>query len=136
PDMVITFTLSGYYDPDLKNAVMTAAGAPRPFATTSLISARRLLPDAYYSLVQDGKLVWNVSASILSQSGSPHELRNLSIFLPMAADGPELGRGRCRYPIEIEIAAGSVTVATALPEFTLTPNGLSLSAAFTGAAGT
>ena len=34
-DMVITFTLSGYYDPDLKNAVMTAAGAPRPFATTT-----------------------------------------------------------------------------------------------------
>jgi hypothetical protein len=135
-DMVITFTLSGYYDPDLKNAVVAAAAAPRPFATTSLISARQLLPDAYYSLVQDGKLVWDVSAPMLSQNGSPRELRNLSIFLLPAADGPELGRGRCRYPIEIEVAASSVRLATALPEFTLTPNGLTLNAALTGAAGT
>jgi hypothetical protein len=72
---------------------------------------------------------------MLSLGGSPHELRNLAIALPLAADGPELGRVSCRYPVQIEVASGTVTVLTALPEFTLTPNGLTLNGAFTGAAG-
>jgi hypothetical protein len=135
-DVLITFTLAGYYDPELKADVMAAASLPQSLATTSFISARRMLPDTYYSLVHYGKLDWAISERMLSLAGTPNELRNLAVVLPLAQNGLELGRCYCRYPVRIEVSPGAVNVPTALPQFSMTPNGLTLDCAFTGAAGT
>ena len=135
-DVLITFTLSGYYDPALKEAVTAAAATPRRFETTSVISAARVLPDSYYSLAKNGALNWNVSRDMLGLGGTPGVLHNLAIILALAQDGVDLGRCSCRYPIEIEItSAGQVKPITSLPAFTLTPNKLTLACAYIGAAG-
>jgi hypothetical protein len=135
-DMLISFALSGYYDSGLNDAVTTAASSQRPFATTSFISARRALPDSYYSLVHYGKLDWTLSERMLSLAGTPNELRNLAVVLPLVPNGLELGRCYCRYPVQLEVSSGAVNVLTTLPQFTMTPTGLTLNCAFTGPAGT
>jgi hypothetical protein len=135
-DVLVTFVLSGYYDAELKDAVMAVASSSRPLATTSFISARQVLPDAYYSLIHYGKLDWDISDRMLSLSGTPNQLRNLAVMLPLLPNGPEHGRCYCYYPIRIQVASGAVDVLTALPQFRLTLNGLTLEAAFTGPAST
>jgi hypothetical protein len=135
-DVLITFTLSGYYDSALKDAVVSAASAQRPFATTSLISARRTLPDAFYSLVHYGKLDWDVPERMLTLVGTPNELHNVAVILPLLPNGPELGRCYCRYPVRLDVSSGAVNILSALPEFTLVPNGLVLTGTFTGSAST
>ena len=135
-DVVITFVLSGYYDAELNDAVTAAAASARVLATTSYISARNTLPDAYYSLAHYGQLDWDISDRMLTLNGTPNELRNLGIMLPLVPDGPEIGRCYCHYPIQIQVASGTVNVLTVLPQFTTTPNGLTLNCAFTGPAGT
>jgi hypothetical protein len=133
-DVLITFTLSGYHDPELRAAVV--GRGRRDFAVTSVISARRVLPDAYHALVNDGRLHWDVSPRMLSLDGAPDRLRNLAVLLPPPPTGPELGRGYCRYDVRLVVDAGSVVVESALPEFTLAPNGLTLACAFHGDAAT
>ena len=95
-----------------------------------------MLPDAYYSLIHYGKLDWDISERMLSLAGTPNELRNLALMLPLLPAGPEHGRCYCYYPIRIQVRSGAVDVLTALPQFTLTPNGVTLEAAFTGPAST
>ncbi len=130
-DMLITFTLSGYYDPLLREAI-DQAGTPS-LATTSFISARAARPDAYYSLVHTGKLDWDISERMLTLTGTPDALRNLSVLLPLSPQSVEMGRCYCRYPVEIEIANnGTINIVTALPQFSLTANALSLRCTFTG----
>jgi peptidoglycan hydrolase-like protein with peptidoglycan-binding domain len=130
-DVLITFTLSGYYDPQLRAAI-DHAQAPS-LATTSFISARRALPDAYYSLVHTGKLAWDVPARMLTLTGTPDALRNLAVTLPLNPQGVELGRCYCRYPVEIDIAAdGTMNILTTFPQFTLISNALTLNGTFTG----
>jgi hypothetical protein len=131
-DVVITFSLVGYYDSDLKELVTNAASSGRAFATTSFISARRVLPDAFYSLAHNGNLNWAVTEDMLVSAGTPGTLRNLAVVLPLVQDGLEFGRCYCRYPVKIQISSGAVNVLTFLPEFTLSQNGLALSCAFTG----
>ncbi len=104
-DVLIIFTLSGYYDSALKDAVVNAASAQRPFATTSFISARRTLPDAYYSLTHYGKLDWDVPERMLTLVGTPSELHNVAVFLPLLPNGPELGRCYCRYPVRLDVSS-------------------------------
>ena len=98
------------------------------------MSARRALPDAYYSLVHYGKLDWVVSERMLTLNGTPNELRNLAVILALAPDGPELGRCYCHYSVEIQLASGTAKVLTALPQFTMALNGLVLNFAYTGTA--
>jgi hypothetical protein len=133
-DVLITFTLSGYYDPQLRDLIDRAP--VRSLATTAFISARRALPDAYYSLVHYGRLDWAISEQMLSLTGTPNELRNLAVLLPLVQNRVEIGRCYCRYPVQIEVSSGAVNVVTALPQFTMTPSGLTLNCAFTGPAGT
>jgi hypothetical protein len=134
-DVIVTFTLSGYYDRQFQSVV--GGAEPRNLARTSFVSARRTLPDAYYSLVHDGVLNWDISERMLSLTGTPNELRNLAVLLPLAANGPELGRCYCRYPVQVVVtAAGTASAANAMPSVTLTPAGLTLACTFTGVAGT
>jgi hypothetical protein len=135
-DVVFTFVLSGYHDPELKDAVTVAASSSRTLATTSFISARQVLPDAYYSLVHYGRLDWDISDRMLSVADTPNELRNLALMFPLLPGGPEHGRCYCHYPIQIQVASGTVEVLTALPQFTLTLNSLTVEGTFTGPAST
>ena len=130
-DLLITFALSGYYDPQFRDLIDRAP--VRSLATTSFISARRALPDGYYSLVHSGKLDWDIPERMLTLTGTPNALRNLAVMLPLSPQGVELGRCYCRYPVEIDIAAdGSINVLTAFPDFTSTTNALTLHCTFTG----
>ena len=133
-DVVITFSLAGYYDSSFNEIVMNAASSGRALATTNFISARRALPDAYYSLAHNGNLNWDISDDMLSLQGTPGALRNLAVFVPLVSNGPEVGRCCCRYPIQIQISAGAVDVLTFLPEFTLSQNGLTLDCTYSGLA--
>jgi PKD domain. len=130
-DILITFALSAYHDPFLHDAV-AQAGVPS-LATTSFVSARAAIPDAYYSLVHTGKLEWDIPERMLTISGTPNALRNLGVMLPVSRQGVELGRCYCRYPVEIDIAAsGTLNILTTLPQFTLTSNALTLHGTFAG----
>ena len=91
--MLVTFVLVGNFDDELKQAVTTAmnAGTPRP--TMRLISARSMFPDAYHALVRYGRAILPISHRDLSTANRPvGKLRNVGIALPLAEDGPELGR--------------------------------------------
>jgi len=59
-------------------------------------------------------------------------LRNLAVLLPLVPNGLEFGRCYCRYTLQLNVSSGTVEVLTALPDFTVTPNGLTLNCAFTG----
>jgi hypothetical protein len=135
-DVVVTFVMTGTYDPGFKQVVVTSASAPRPFATTRMISARRELPDSYYGLAHEARAEFPIAERMLALTGTPNALRNLAVILPLVGDGPELGRCYCQYPVSIVVSSGAVVVETALPELTFTPNGLVLACAYTGAAGT
>jgi peptidoglycan hydrolase-like protein with peptidoglycan-binding domain len=131
-DVVITFTLSGFFDSSLRDAI--AQAPPRMLASTRFISARRTLPDALYSLVQQGSLGWDVSEDMLVLNGTPGALRNVAVVLPLVQDGLELGRCYCRYPIQIQVAAAAVSIQTILPQFTVSQTGLTINCSFTGPA--
>lgn len=135
-DVIVTFVMTGTYDPSFKQVVMASAATPRPFATTRLISARRDLPDSYYGLAHEARADFPIAERMLALTGTPNALRNLAVILPLVGDGPELGRCYCRYPISIVVSSGTVVVQTALPELTMTATGLALACSYTGAAGT
>jgi len=122
-DVLITYTMSGYYDADFDRAVTSAVNASKPFAISASVSARRVLPDAFYSLTQYGKLDWNVTPDILGLAGGSGRLRNVAVFLRLTASTLEVGRCYCHYSMQIQIDnAGNVVVSTALPHFTLSPD--------------
>jgi hypothetical protein len=70
---------------------------------------------------------------MLALTGTPHELRNVAVVLPLTSDGPEFGRSYCRYSIGIRVSSGAVGILTILPQFTLTQTGLILNCDFNGA---
>jgi hypothetical protein len=134
-DILITFALSGYHDPFLREAV-DQARAPS-LATTCFIAARAAMPDAYYSLVHSGKLEWDIPERMLTLTGTSNALRNLGVMLPLSPQALELGRCYCRYSIEIDIAAnGTLNILTTLPQLTLTSNALVLHGTFAGSSDT
>jgi hypothetical protein len=131
-DVVVTFTMGGFYDSSLRGTVDRAAATLAEPGTTVLVSARQMLPDAFYALMQSGTLQWDVPARLLSLTGTPGELRNLALMLPLVPSGVEIGRTYCRYPIQIAVQPGAVTVLTALPAFTVAVSGLAIDGQFTG----
>src|SRR5207245_1327377 len=98
------------------------------------ISARRVLPDAFYGLAHNGKLNWDVSEDMVVLAGTPGALHNLAVLLPLIPDGLELGRCYCRYPIRVQVSSGAVSILSVLPQLTLTQHSLTLNCSFTGAA--
>jgi hypothetical protein len=132
-DVLLTFTLTGLYDPGLDRIVGDAVrSAKQSFATTSFVSARRTLPDAFYSLAHYGRMDWTLSDRMVTPVGTANELRNLAVMLPLVQNGVELGRCYCRYPIRIHVAPGVVSVLSVLPELSMTANGVTLDGDFTG----
>lgn len=131
-DILVTFTLSGYFDRTLRAAVDNAPHRTR--AVTSWVSAHRMYPDAYYEFHQSGRLRWSVTTDMLALRGRVGALRNLAILAIPAQERPELGRLSCTYEALIDVdAAGGITALTHWPPQTITTNGLAVDATFDAA---
>ena len=128
-DLLVTFTLSGYFDATLRDAVDHAPR--RPLAVTSWLSGHQTFPDAYYELNQTGSMEWQVTPDMLAVGGTVGALRNIGVLGIPSQNRPELGRLTCSYPLEFDLdAMGSVTLLPQLPPVALTTNGLDLNASF------
>ncbi len=133
-DLIITFTLSGYYDATLRDAVDHAPRAAA--ATATWFSGHQNFPDAFYHFNRSGRMDWRITRDFLALRGSVGELRNLAILCVPSQKRPELGRQMCSYPIEFEVdAAGSIQMLRELPLFSLSTNGLALDANLSTPAG-
>jgi hypothetical protein len=124
---LVTFTLSGYYDASLRQAIDTA---PRKAtATTTWFSAHQTFPDAFFGFNRTGRMDWQVSPDFLALQGTLGALRNVAVLLPPSAKRPELGRVMCSYAVEFEVRpGGEVHPLTILPQVTMTTVGLRLEA--------
>jgi len=133
-DVLITFTLSGYYDRDLRAAVDVAR---REAATlTQLLSARQRFADAFYEFNHSGRMTWEVSASMLSLDVPVRNLRNLGILLLPASRPVQFRSLMSAYTVELDVAAdGQFEVLTPIPEIAFAINQLALTAAVNGADG-
>jgi len=126
-DLLITFTLSGYYDARLRDVVDRS---PRTAAAVSTwFSAHEQFPDAFYKFHQTGRMDWLVDAEALTLQGVVGRLNNVAVLCASSARRLELGRLMCSYPVEFVVDdAGVVRIARELPRISLTTNGLVLDA--------
>jgi hypothetical protein len=126
-DVLLTLTLSGYYDATLRDAVEHAPR--RPLATTYWLSAHDTFPDAFYDFAQTGRMQWEVGDDVLALQGAAGQLDNLAVIFVPSLRTPELGRALCAYAVDFEVdATGSVSLFGDLPQFSLNTTGLSLDA--------
>ncbi len=100
-DLLITFTLSGYYDSSLRQAI--DAAPRRTTAMTTWFSAHQTFPDAFFQFNRSGRMDWQVSPDFLSLQDSLGALRNVAVLLLPAAKRPELGRLICSYAVDFEV---------------------------------
>jgi len=133
-DVLITFTLSGYYDATLRQII---DHTPRkPLATTTWFSGHQLFPDSYYQFNQSGQMDWKISQEILALQGSVGELQNFGILCSLSQKRPDLGRIVCCFPTEFEVdAAGTIKLLRELPTFSLSTSGLVLNATLNSTTG-
>lgn len=133
-DVLVTFTLSGYYDATLRTAI---DHAPRKaLAPTSWFSGHQSFPDAYYQFNRTGRMEWPITEDMLALEGHPGALRNLGVLCVPSRKRPELGRMMCAYPVELFVdAAGQVQILRELPLLALSTNGLALNATLNTPAG-
>lgn len=127
-DLLLTFTLSGYYDAGLRRAV---DHAPRtPMASTAWLSAHRSFPDAHYQFNRTGRMEWNVTPDVLALQGSLDRLQNVAVVCVPSQRRPELGRMMCSYPVEFVVdSTGATTILRNLPNgLSFTANSLTLNA--------
>jgi hypothetical protein len=133
-DVIINFTISGYYDPTLRDAIDHAPR--REQAVTTWLSGHQQFPDAFYQFNQTGKMDWQVTAESLGFKESIGELRNVGVLFNGSQKRPELGRLMCSYPVEFEVdAGGNVQLLRALPLVSFSVNGLVLNATLNNPAG-
>jgi hypothetical protein len=138
-DLLITFTLSGYHDPQLRAAI--ASATPETSTLTTFLSAQETSPDGFYDFSRTGRMTWKVPRGMLALQGSPGRLRNIGMSLrPRAGDvafSRLLTRLRVRFRIdEADGTASGVTVFTPVPEIAVTqtaPLTVQVRAALTGA---
>ena len=124
-DLQVTFTLTGYYDATLRDAVDQAPR--RPFARTTWLSGHQAFPDAYYELHQSGRMEWQVTPDMLALDGNVGALRNLGVLAVPSQRRPELGRVCCSYSVQFDVdAAGNVTLLQQLPPSSISTTGLAL----------
>src|SRR3569623_1917 len=125
-DVVVTFTLAGYHDATLRDAVEHAPR--RAAATTVWLSGQAVFPDAYYELQRSGMMEWEIRPETLALQGDVAEVVNLAVVAVPAQNRVEQGRLACAYYVEQDIAAaGQILVRREQPRFALATNGLTLS---------
>ena len=126
-DLMITFTLSGYYDASLRQAI--DAAPRRTTAITTWFSAHQTFPDTFFQFNRLGRMDWQVSPDFFSLQGSLGALRNVAVLLLPAAKRPELGRLICSYAVEFETtSSGGIRLLTRLPNLQLSISQLTLNA--------
>ena len=122
-DMLLTFTLSGYHDSELRVAIN--AVKPQTTALTNFLSAQQIFPDAFYDFSRTGRMVWKVPREMLTLNGDLGRLRNIGFsLLPGAAD-VHFSRLMTRLRMNFRVnegggVASGVTVFTAIPETSVT----------------
>jgi hypothetical protein len=122
-DLLITFTLSGYHDPELREAI--ASSKPQTSTLTTFLSAQQGSPDAFYDFSRTGRMVWKVPREMLVLQGSVGRLRNIGMSLRPGVGDVDFSRllSRLRVTFRIEETGGTasgVTVFTSVPEIGVT----------------
>jgi len=121
-DLLVTFTLSGYHDPDLRNAIDTVRTTS---ATTRWLSGRTTFPDALYEFNRSGLMVWDVTRDLLTLTDVLGAVRNVAmLLLPTPGRTNRFGRVMSRCQLQLRIAAdGGLKVLSEIPEVTFEPGG-------------
>ncbi|MGH7463195.1 MAG: PKD domain-containing protein, partial [Longimicrobiales bacterium] len=122
-DLLITFTLSGYHDSELRAAI--DAFKPQTTALTSFLSARQIFPDAFYDFSRTGRMVWKVPRQMLVLTSDLGRLRNIGFILRPGAPDVHFSRLMTRLRMNFRInesgeVASGVTVFTSIPETSVT----------------
>src|SRR5262249_36755345 len=138
-DLLITFTLSGYHDPELRAAI--DAVKPQTTTLTSFLSAQQVFPDAFYDFNRTGRMVWKVPREMLTLNGDLGRLRNIGFSLRPGASEVHFSRLMTRLRMNFRIndttgASGVLTLFTAIPDALVTqtaPMTVSVRAAMNGA---
>jgi hypothetical protein len=122
-DLLITFTVSGYHDSGLRDAIDGANH--KTTALTSFLSARRVCPDAFYDFSRTGRMVWNVPREMLAVNGDMGRLRNIGMSLRPGVPDAHFSRLMARVRMSFRVnesggVASGVTLFTAIPESLVT----------------
>jgi len=130
-DVLITFSLSGYYDAQLRAAI---EGAPQPpTVLTRYMSARQLFPDAFYDFQQSGIMTWPITRNLLSLAAAGETLRNVGVILVPSSQPEQFRQAMASYRVTFTIdAVGSLQVNSDIPQITFVLNQLILDAQVTG----
>jgi hypothetical protein len=122
-DLLITFTLSGYHDPELREAIASAAS--QTSTLTTFLSAQQTAPDAFYEFNRTGRMVWRVRRDMLSLHGRLGRLCNIGMSLRPGVADVNFSRLLARVPVNFRIdgtngTASGVTVFTPVPDIAVT----------------
>lgn len=138
-DLLITLTLSGYHDPELRKEIDLAPRTAN--AATRFLSGQTTFPDALYEFNRSGRMAWNVTRDLLTLTETLGAVRNIAVLLM-----PTPGRANyfcnvmshCQVQVRIT-SSGDLQVLSEIPEVSFTLGGaanpLSLSAQATLAPG-
>ena len=117
-DLLITLTLSGYHDPELRSAIDRA---PRTTtAATRWLSARTTFPDALYEFNRSGRMAWNVTRDLLTLTDTLGAVRNVAVLLlPTPGRTNYFGRVMSQYQVQVRIAPdGNLDILSEIPQVT------------------
>lgn len=122
-DLLITFTVSGYYDTDLRAAI--DAAAPQTTGLTSYLSARQTFPDAFYDFSRTGRMVWSVPREMLALNGDLGRLRNIGMSVRPGAPDVHFSRLMTRLRMNLRVEGSGdtptgVTMLSIMPEISVT----------------
>jgi hypothetical protein len=79
-DVLITFNIAGFFDADVRTELVT----PAPDVATSYISAREVFPDNFFDFSRTGRMIWPLTADLLTLTGTPGKVRNVGVLVVLA----------------------------------------------------
>lgn len=100
-DLVVSFTVSGFFDPRLR-AGIEQAPVQQP-VLSQWLSAQRDFPDALFDLQESAKATMQVPASLLSLGSSPGALRNIGFVLTPSASRTQFGNLMSSHVVYFEV---------------------------------
>lgn len=87
-DVLITFNIAGFFDADVR----TEPVPPGPDVATSYISGRHVFPDNFFDFSRTGRMVWPLTADLLTLSGTPGKVRNVGVLVVPAGSRKQYRR--------------------------------------------
>jgi hypothetical protein len=76
-DVLITFNIAGFFDANVRTEPVT----PGPDVATSYISGREVFPDNFFDFSRTGKMVWPLTADLLTLTATPGKVRNVGALV-------------------------------------------------------